>query len=295
LRVIWPEARFREAFHDIYLPGLYTSRVKRPGKRYIYRSVISDDFSIWVLASLPFALQTWSHVAGLALLSISFWAIYETGYVHNDLIGARYERKPNLSRQFHESPVHISANLPWAWAWAAGCGLAGLVLLHWPLAMDVWDLLAWSAVLVLTFFWFRLYNLTDERTRIWLFAGLQSLRALSFAAVVSVTMVGVLALLAHILSRWVPYLGYRVIGQYNDEELGTSRLLFFVVLCGGLALAIGIEPFWTPTALVLLLWFAFKARRELLRSWRHAHILTARKPATGKVGAGRARQERAVG
>ena len=38
LRVIWPEARFREAFHDVYLPGLYTSRVKRPGTRYIYGS-----------------------------------------------------------------------------------------------------------------------------------------------------------------------------------------------------------------------------------------------------------------
>ena len=289
LRVVWPDARFREAFHDIYLPGLYTSRVKRPGKRYIYRSVISDDFSVWVLASIPFALETWSHVAGLALLSVSFWAIYETGYVHNDLIGARYERKPNLTRQFHESPVLVSSTLPWVWA--AGCGLAGLVLLHWPLAMDAWNLLAWSAVLMLTFFWFRLYNHADERTRIWLFAGLQSLRALSFAAVVSVTMVGVLALLAHVLSRWVPYLGYRVMGQYNDEEVGTSRLLFFVVLCGGLALAIGIEPFWTPTALVLLLWFAFKARRELLRSWRRAHLLTARPPTTGSVRAARSRTQ----
>ena len=293
LRVTWPEARFREAFHDIYLPGLYTSRVKRPGMRYIYRSVISDDFSVWVLASIPFALETWSHVAGLALLSISFWAIYETGYVHNDLIGARYERKPNLTRQFHESPVRISATLPWVWA--AACGVAGLMLLHWPLALGMGDLLAWSAVLALTFFWFRLYNVTDERTRIWLFAGLQSLRALSFAAVVSVTMVGVLALLAHVLSRWVPYLGYRVSGQYNDEETGTSRLLFFIVLCGGVALATGVDPFLTPTALVLLLWFAFKARRELLRSWRRAHLLTARQSVTANVRTGSSGTQKAAG
>ncbi len=293
MRVTWPEARFLEAFHDIYLPGLYTSRVKRPGMRYIYRSIISDDFSIWVLASIPFALETAPHVAGLALLSVSFWAIYETGYVHNDLIGARYESKPNLTRQFHEGKVRISATLPWAWA--AGCGVAGLVLLHWPLAMGVWDLLAWSAVLVLTFFWFRLYNVTDERTRIWLFAGLQSLRALSFAAVVSVTIVGALALLAHVLSRWVPYLGYRVNGQYNDEETGTSRLLFFVVLCGGLALAIGVEPFVEPTALVLLVWLAFKARRELLRSWRRAHLFTVRSSTARSVRAGRSGTQKAAG
>jgi hypothetical protein len=293
MRVVWPEARFREAFHDVYLPGLYTSRVKRPGKRYIYRSVISDDYSIWVLASIPFALHTLPHVAGLALLSVSFWAIYETGYIHNDLIGARYEKKPNLSRQFHESPVVTSAVLPWAWA--AACGAAGLLLLRWPLAPHAWDLLSWSAVLLLTFFWFRIYNHTDERTRIWLFAGLQALRALSFAAVVSVTMVGTVALLAHVLSRWVPYLGYRVTGEYNDEELGTSRLLFFVLLCGGLALAVGVEPFWTPTALVLLFWFAFKARRELLRSWRHAHMLTGRKPTASATRAGQSRPQRAAG
>ena len=111
------------------------------------------------------------------------------------------------------------------------------MLLNWPFAPEAADLLAWSAVLVVTFFWFRIYNVTDERTRIWLFAGLQSLRALSFAAVASVTLVGTVALLAHVLARWVPYLGYRVTGAYIDEEHGTSRLLFFVMLCGGLAVA----------------------------------------------------------
>jgi hypothetical protein len=283
LRVIWPEAAFREAFHDVYLPGLYTSRVKRPGKRYIYRSVISDDYSVWVLASIPLALQPWPHVIGLALLSVSFWAIYETGYVHNDRIGAEFEKKPKLTREFFDNPVRTSAVLPWAWA--AVCGAAGLLLLRWPLAPEAWDLLAWSAVLVVTFSWFRFYNHTDERTRIWLFAGLQALRALSFAAVVSVTLVGAVALLAHVLARWVPYLGYRVSGTYIDEELGTSRLLFFVLLCGGLAAAVGLEPFMTPSGLLLLLWFAFKARRELLRNWQRAHLIT-RKSSSGKSKSG---------
>jgi len=110
-----------------------------------------------------------------------------------------------------------------------------------------------------------------------------------------VTMVGVLALLAHVLSRWVPYLGYRVNGKYNDEETGTSRLLFFVVLCGGLALAIGVEPFVEPTALVLLVWLAFKARRELLRSWRRAHLLTVRSSTARSVRAGRSGTQKAAG
>jgi hypothetical protein len=294
LRVIWPEARFREAFHDIYLPGLYTSRVKRPGLKYIYRGVISDEYSVWVLASLPLAMQPLPHVIGLALLSVSFWAIYETGYVHNDLIGSRHEKDPKLTRQFYESPVRISAVLPWVWA--AACGMVALLLLRWPLPPTAWDLLAWSMVLVLTFFWFRIYNLMDKRTRIWLFAGLQAFRSLSFVAVVSVTVVGAIALIAHVLARWVPYYAYRVSGtEYNDEEVGSSRLLFFVLISGGLALTVGWEPFLTPSAAILLLWFGFKARRELARSYRRAHLITSRKPPTGNVKTGQAPAHRTAG
>jgi hypothetical protein len=130
-------------------------------------------------------------------------------------------------------------------------------------------------VLLLTFFWFRLYNRLDKRTRVWLFAGLQSLRSISFVAVVSVTVVGAVALLAHVLARWVPYYSYRLTGtEFKDGDVGSSRLLFFILLCGGLSTVLGSEPFLSPTGFVLLLWFAFKARRELVRSWRSAHLIT---------------------
>lgn len=282
LRVIWPEARFLEAFHDVYIPGLYISRVKRPGMRYVYRSIISDEFSIWVLASITLVAQPALHVLGLALLSMSFWAIYETGYVDNDYIGARHEQDPVLTPQFYESPVRLSTVLPWVWA--AGCGILALMLLRWPHAPEAHDFMAWAAVLLLTFLWFRLYNRLDKRTRIWLFAGLQSLRSLSFVAVVSVTMVGAVALISHVLTRWVPYYSYRLTGtEYKDGDVGTSRLLFFVLISGGVATVVGWEPFWSPTSVVLLLWFAFKARRELVRSIRNAHLITARGRSKGKA------------
>ncbi len=37
------------------------------------------------------------HVVGLLFLLLSFWAVYERGYVDNDEIAARYEREPTLN------------------------------------------------------------------------------------------------------------------------------------------------------------------------------------------------------
>jgi hypothetical protein len=61
---------------------------------------------------------------------VSFWAIYEDGYVDNDRIAERYEKDPVLTQAFFERPVRTSVVLPWVWAAAAG--LAGLWLLRWP-------------------------------------------------------------------------------------------------------------------------------------------------------------------
>ena len=129
--MIWPEARFREAFHEVYIPGLYTSRVKRPGMRYIYRSIISDEFCDLGAGQHPAGDPAGLHILGWRCSAVSFWAIYETGYVDNDLIGARHEKDPNLTRQFFESPVADLRRA--AWVWAAGCGALALLLLRWPL------------------------------------------------------------------------------------------------------------------------------------------------------------------
>ena len=245
MRVVWPEANFVPAFQDIYIPGLYISRVKRPGMRYIYRSIISDEMSVWVLASITLVTHPALHLLGLAMLSVSFWAIYEAGYVDNDLIGVQHEEDPVLTRQFYESPVRLSAVLPWAWATA--CGVIALLLLRWPEVPSAIDFFAWTGVLLLTFFWFRLYNRVDKRTRIWLFGGLQSLRSLSFIAVVNITLIGAVALISHVLARWVPYYSYRLSGgKCEDGDVGSSRLLFFSLISIGLAIVVGWEFLWSP-------------------------------------------------
>ncbi|MGE0311735.1 MAG: HAD family hydrolase [Lautropia sp.] len=273
MRVTWPGARFHPAFQDLYLPGLYISRVKRPNVNFIYRSIVSDEFSIWVLASLVFASESILHVAGLALLSLSFWAIYECGYVDNDQVGARYERDPKLSAEFFERRVSFPTLQPWMWAGVAGA--LALLLLRWPDAPAVTDFLVWSAVLVVTFLWFRLYNRLDKMTRIWFFAGLQVLRSMSFVAVVPVTPIGAAALMAHALARWVPYYTYRATGtEYNDDFVSTTRLLFFGLISIGIGSIVGWQPVWTSIEFVILAWFVFKARHELRRMLPEVHLIT---------------------
>jgi hypothetical protein len=276
LRVVWPEARYRDAFADTYVPGRYISRVKRPGAKYISRGIVSDEFVPWVLASIGLAaVHPVLHITALALLAVSFWAIYEDGYVDNDRIADRYEKDPVLTQAFFERPVYTSSVLPWLWA--AGAGIAGLWLLRWPGAPLYRDILAWTALLLLTCGVFRLYNRTDKQTRVWLYAVLQVLRTAAIVVVVPVMLVGMMALAAHALARWVPYYIYRLTGSHwRGGDVGMSRLLFFVVLCVLLAAVEGSAPLWSITALALLLWLVFKARRELITIARQARWITGR-------------------
>jgi hypothetical protein len=122
LRTVWPHARYREALGRVYLPGEYTSRIKRPGTRYIFGSVLQEDLAFWVLSSIGLATHPASHLVGLLLLLLSFWAIYERGYVDNDLVASRYEADPKLSATFGIVRVATPAVQPWIWAAARGRG-----------------------------------------------------------------------------------------------------------------------------------------------------------------------------
>jgi len=90
----WPDARYVPALARVYLPGEYLGRVKRPGQRYILRAIVQEDFAYWVLASIALAGAPAAHVLGLFGLLVSFWSIYERGYVDNDLVGRPIRDRP---------------------------------------------------------------------------------------------------------------------------------------------------------------------------------------------------------
>ena len=269
LRVLWPEARYHDAFTDSYIPGQYLSRVKRPGTQYIYHNIIKRDLALWILASVALASNPIAHVAGLAFLLFSFWTIYESGYVDNDRIGEKYEKDPVLSKAFFESPVRTSEVQPWLWA--AASATVALFLLRWPDAPAALDFLAWTGVLLVTFFGFRLYNRIDKRTRIWLYPGLQALRTSALVALVPVTLVGMLAMAAHVIASWLPYYSYRRAGGSWQDGDYLVRLLSFVLLSFMVAGAVGWSAFWSFTALALLLWNVYEVRFELKELFQSAH------------------------
>jgi hypothetical protein len=269
LRTVWPGAHYRHALSGVYLPGQYLSQVKRPGARYIVRGILQEDYAFWVLASIALATQPVLHMLGLLFLLVSFWAIYERGYVDNDLVAERFEADPMLSAAFHDRPVATPRWQPWFWA--AGCGALGVFVLRWPGNPVIADLLAWSAVLLGTHGAFLLYNRFDKGTRVWLFAGLQFARAAAFTALVPIVPIGAVALGAHVLAKWVPYHVYRLGGKaWPQAPLHLIRLMFFVVLALMLALSQGAGILVDPSTLALLAWNLFRARQELAAAWSAA-------------------------
>ncbi|MBI1424902.1 MAG: hypothetical protein GC149_15755 [Gammaproteobacteria bacterium] len=262
LRAVWPEARYHRALSDVYLPGQYLTLIKRPNERYIWRGIVQEDFAFWVLSSIALAALPLLHVIGLAFLLLSFWTIYERGYVDNDLIAARYEKDPKLSAAFAGSSVATPTWQPWLWAIASGA--IAIVLLRWPQAPLATDYLTWMLVLLVLHGWYLLYNRLDKGTRIWMFAGLQFARSAAFVAIVPVTPMGAGALAAHTLARWVPYYIYRLGGKdWPKTSFYLVRLLFFLILALLLGMTQGYASVLTGTALALLVWNIYRARKEL--------------------------------
>ena len=263
VRTIWPGACYRRAFTDVYLPGEYLTRVKRPGAHYIRRGILQEDFVFWVLSSIVLAAQPWMHILGLLLLLLSFWAIYEQGYVDNDVAAVRYEEDGKVDAAFWQGPVAVPPMAPWIWSLAFGA--LGVIAVGAPEIPSVWDFAKWGAILIGTSLWFRTYNRVDKGTRIWLYIGLQLARAAAFAVLVAIVPIGAVALGANALARWVPYYLYRCTGNRwpHADAVPLIRLMFFLVLGALLALATGFAMVLNATALMLLAWNVYRARHAL--------------------------------
>ena len=273
LRTVWPRARYCRAFSSVYLPGEYISKIKRPGGHYIIRGILQEDFFFWLLSSIGVAINPIAYPVGLLLLLLSFWAIYERGYVDNDLIAFRHEADPQLSEAFGNVPVATPIIEPWIWALVAGG--AGTAVLR-PDGIGFIDHFAcWVAVLILTHGCFLLYNRLDKMTRVWLYPLLQLARSAAFTVVVPTEPAGAVALGAHMLSRWVPYQVYRLSSsEWPDTRPELIRLVMFVVLSLMITCALGPSVLLTWTALALLSWNVFRARRDICAvfnaAWRRS-------------------------
>jgi hypothetical protein len=263
LRTVWPKARYRPALGGVYLPGEYISRVKQPGGRYIFRGILQEDFAFWLLSSIGLAIHPAAHVVGLLLLLLSFWAIYERGYVDNDLAGSRYEPDPKLNASFGSARVATTALQPWIWGLLAGA--AAVWILYSERTAFVVHFACWVAVLISTYACFVFYNRLDKMTRVWLYPLLQFARSGAFLVIVPIEPAGIAALGAHVLSRWVPYLLYRLSSArcWPETRPELVRLISFVLLSLMIVCSLGLSILLTWSALALLLWNVFRARRAI--------------------------------
>ncbi len=279
LRTVWPQAQFRPAFRDLYLPGQYLTQVKRPGERYITRGILQEDFALWILSSIMLAAHPVKHFIALLFLLLSFWAIYECGYVDNDSVGVRLEHDPKVSRAFRDGLAVTPRWLPWIWALASGA--IGVAILRGLGRDALAGVGIWSAVLVATYGAFALYNRFDKSTRVWLYSGLQLARSAAFAALVPINLIGSIAIGAHVLAKWVPYYIYRAAGKvWPDAPHFMTRLLFFVVLTVLIGFATGFASLLTWSTAALLAWNLLRARHELLATVRTAPRLDKKQAAT---------------
>jgi len=271
LRTRWAQALYRRAFSGIYLPGEYISRIKHPGERYILRAIIQEEFALWILSSIGLATNPVTHVLALALLLLSFWAIYERGYVDNDRIASRHETDPTLTAAF--GTVSVASSAMSAWAWALIAGAVAVAILHSDMAGFGSGFSAWILLLIAMSACFRVYNRLDKKTRVWIYPFLQLARAAAFAVVVPIEAAGAAALGAHTLARWVPYMIYRHgSGQWPSAPVETTRLVMFVIFSALIACASGLSSVLTLPALCLLLWNIFRARSDI-----HALVASARR------------------
>ena len=276
LRTLWPQAHYRRALSGVYLPGEYVSQIKRPGERYIFRGILQEDFAFWLLSSICLAINPATHLVGLLLLLLSFWAVYERGYVDNDLVACHSEHDPKLSATFG-SAVATPAVQPWIWALLAGAAAVAIlqpdrmaVLVHFAL---------WVSVLILTYTCFVFYNRLDKMTRVWLYPLLQLARCAGFTVVVPIEPAGVAALGAHVLSRWVPYQIYRLNSEgWPNARPELVRLISFVLLSLLVVCSLGASALLTWSALALLLWNLFRARRDIYAVFNSARRLDRSSP-----------------
>jgi len=272
MRTVWPKAQYYPALSSVYLPGEYISKIKRPGERYIWGAVLQEDFIFWLLSSIGLSINPTTHVIGLLMLLLSFWAIYERGYVENDIVASSREADPKLSPAF--GSVHVATPVFQPWIWALLAGAVAVAFLQPETTAFLVHFGLWVAVLVLVYAIFRVFNRLDKTTRIWIYPLLQLARTASVAVIVPIEPAGAAALGAHALSRWMPYHVYRISrSSWPNVRLELVRLISFALLLILMLCVFGTSALLTWSALALLLWNIFKARRDIYSVINSARLL----------------------
>ena len=263
----WPGAAFVPAMADMYIPLLYSEKVKNPGKAHFVKRVIFGHWVFGVIAWSVLSPHPLLNAVSLLLLTLSYWCVYEIGYQENDAVGEKYENKPTLSSAYEQYKSRIDLSTPWPWCWAIALAVPGIFLfvmsqeamslaevsvalmgvldgmgqskpvMAWSTVEGtiVRDFIAWMAYLVAIRATFWVYNRANETSRIWIYPFLQVQRLFGFALLASTSAVGVMLMMAFVIARWTQYCVYRCGGDRSSFPVNISCFFLFIMLYASLA------------------------------------------------------------
>jgi hypothetical protein len=268
---------------DNYIPFLYTQRAKRPGANYMLYGFLLEDMMVLWLAFAWLMPSPLLGGLGLLLLHLSFWAVYELGYVENDVHAVKNEAAP---KTYAVAALYTHRVIPAkAWIVAAVFGATGIALLVGSnetslttlrLTDDTAPLVAisfgiWLLYLASSRLAFWLYNRIDVQSRGYFYVVLQLARSIGYTVLIHTNLVGAITLLSLVLGRWIKYLVYRSAGKTLEEDQRFLTLMFYIVLLGG-GLAGQGTAILDPRAFVALVWFGVYARRSLQRVLKNVKV-----------------------
>ena len=239
-----------------YIPLLYSEKVKRPDKKYFLNNIIGEDLIIILLSFAYSNSPVWSNIAGLFFLQMSFWCIYELGYIENDMVGEKFEDKAILSYNYKSYEISFGSWQPWLWSLCFS--IPGIVLLVRGKASEIitldilpieysnnllvisQELVYWLIFLLVLRILFFIYNHVNKQSRIWLYLPLQSCRYCGYLVILSTSITGLMFAASSVLTRSIQYILYRYLGGKNSSwPMDFPRYFFcfliFIILMGIIA------------------------------------------------------------
>ena len=251
--VVWSKAKYNAPMRDFYFPMMYLHKVKKPGEKYIFKTILGDDLPILLLTFSWLSTQPILHSIGIFILIFSFLCIYEYGYYENDVVAEKYEKKSNLTDTYYDSSAIMNWWQPWIWALLLGSIGTSFVILGNSLTIENNDFnnfnfnsilvsqfpsifIAWCGFLLVSRLCFLVHNYVNKQTRIWFYVVLQFCRYCGFLIVTKTNLVGISLLLSQILSLSISYMVYRYSGgnkqnwpKIQEKFLRCLLLALFIV------------------------------------------------------------------
>ncbi len=289
----WPQAHYVPALQDAYIPFFYSKRVKHPNQKFLRRVILEDEL-ISLLVTLSWVSpQPFWHGVGLTFLVLSFWCIYEVGYMENDLVAELYEANPTLSPTYQQYKHKINFQEPWLWAILLA--LPGVILFtqdsflrsNQPINLDYsfWQTTAtsfalWLGVLLSVRLTFYLYNYLDGQARIWIYPLLQIHKYFGFLLITVVNSVALLYFCSRVIARWMFYFIYRNGGDTKNFPGLFTHIIIFSFLVIVLSFEAGSLDLLNNHVVLLIGILLYRARHEIQAIWSSIKFL----PNQGKPG-----------